>query len=151
MRTKKTSMLRNTGLLWREPPVTGGFPSQKANNVESVRHDSDEHMISFCVDTSLASAYMHVCLFTINWFASQQSWWLTHWDMGAIICVIELCHHWQHRTCKSHSSQQKTSSGPFYQHGLTLISAWMSNYIHHKVWDEIAYVFLNVNGATVDI
>ena len=27
--------------------------------------------------------------------------------------------------------------GPFYWHGLTLISAWISNYIHHIVWDEI--------------
>ena len=27
--------------------------------------------------------------------------------------------------------------GPFYKHGLTLISAWISNYIHYNVWDEI--------------
>ena len=26
---------------------------------------------------------------------------------------------------------------PFYKHGLTLIPAWISNYIHYKVWDEI--------------
>ena len=37
--------------------------------------------------------------------------------------------------------------GPFYLHGLTLIPAWISNYIHYKVWDEIAYPFLNFNGA----
>ena len=24
-------------------------------------------------------------------------------------------------------------------HGLTLIPAWISNYIHYKVWDEITY------------
>ena len=28
-------------------------------------------------------------------------------------------------------------------HGLTLIPAWVSNYIHHKVWDGIAYPFSN--------
>ena len=28
--------------------------------------------------------------------------------------------------------------------------AWISNYIHYKVWDEITYQFLNFNGATVD-
>ena len=39
--------------------------------------------------------------------------------------------------------------GPFYKHGLTLIPAWISNYIHYKVWDEIIYPFLNFNGATV--
>ena len=29
--------------------------------------------------------------------------------------------------------------GPFHQHGLTLISAWIGNYIHYKMWDEITY------------
>ena len=40
---------------------------------------------------------------------------------------------------------------PFYQHGLTLISAWMSNYTHLKVWYEITYPFLNFNGAAVEV
>ena len=39
--------------------------------------------------------------------------------------------------------------GPFYYHGLTLLSAWINNYIHYKVWDKISYPFLNFNGATV--
>ena len=43
------------------------------------------------------------------------------------------------------------SSGPFYQHGLTLIPAWISNYIHYKEWDEITYPFLNFNGATIEV
>ena len=29
--------------------------------------------------------------------------------------------------------------------------AWISNYTHCKVWDEIAYPFLNFNGATVEV
>ena len=41
--------------------------------------------------------------------------------------------------------------GPFYEHGLTFIPAWISNYIHYEMWDEITYPFLNVNGATVEI
>ena len=41
--------------------------------------------------------------------------------------------------------------GPFYWHGLTSIPAWISNYIHCKVWDEITYLFLNFNGATVEV
>ena len=44
-----------------------------------------------------------------------------------------------------------TNGGPFYEHGLTLIPAWMSNYIHYTVWDEITYQFLNFNGATVEV
>ena len=38
--------------------------------------------------------------------------------------------------------------GPSYQHGLTLIPAWISNYTHYNVWDEITYPFLNFNGAS---
>ena len=31
----------------------------------------------------------------------------------------------------------------------TLIPAWISNYIHDEVWDEITYPFPNLSGATV--
>ena len=34
---------------------------------------------------------------------------------------------------------------------LTLIPAWISNYIHRKAWDEITYSFLNFNGCTVEV
>ena len=47
--------------------------------------------------------------------------------------------------------QHPHPSGPFYQHGLTLIPAWISNYMANKVWDEITYPFLNFNGATVEV
>ena len=40
-------------------------------------------------------------------------------------------------------------SGPFYSHGSTLILAWISNYIHYEVWDEITNPLLNFNGCTV--
>ena len=32
-----------------------------------------------------------------------------------------------------------------------LIPAWISNYIHYKLWGEITYPFLNFNGATVEV
>ena len=41
--------------------------------------------------------------------------------------------------------------GTFYSNGLTLIPAWISNYIHYKVLDDINYPFLNFNGATVEV
>ena len=34
---------------------------------------------------------------------------------------------------------------------LTLTTAWKSNHIHYKLWDEITYPFLNFNGATVEV
>ena len=43
------------------------------------------------------------------------------------------------------------TSGTFYQHGLTVISAWISNHIHYNVWDEITYPFPNFNGCTVEV
>ena len=44
-----------------------------------------------------------------------------------------------------------TTSGPFYQHGLTLIPSWISNHTPSKLWDEITYPFLNFNGCTVEV
>ena len=31
--------------------------------------------------------------------------------------------------------------GPFHYPGVTLIPAWISNYIHYTVWDRITYLF----------
>ena len=37
-------------------------------------------------------------------------------------------------------------------HGsLTPLPAWISNYIHNIVWDEIIYPFSNFNGAAVEV
>ena len=41
---------------------------------------------------------------------------------------------------QSGQAVDRTSWGHFYQHGLILIAAWISNYIH-QVWDEITYPF----------
>ena len=41
--------------------------------------------------------------------------------------------------------------GSLYQHGLTLILPWISNYIHHKVWDKLTYPFTNFNNAAVEV
>ena len=41
--------------------------------------------------------------------------------------------------------------GPFYQHGLTLIPAWISNHMHSKAWYEITYPFPNFNSCTVEV
>ena len=37
----------------------------------------------------------------------------------------------------------------YYLYRLSLIPAWISNYIQHKVWDEITWPFPNFNGGTV--
>ena len=37
---------------------------------------------------------------------------------------------------------------PFYKHKLTLIAAWVNNYIHYQVWDEITYPIPKLDGCT---
>ena len=41
--------------------------------------------------------------------------------------------------------------GHFYQHGLISIPAWISNYIHYKVWDGITFVFPNFYCAVSEV
>ena len=42
-------------------------------------------------------------------------------------------------------------AGPCYWHGLTSISAWISNHTHSKVRNEIIYPFPNFNSFTVEV
>ena len=39
----------------------------------------------------------------------------------------------------------------FDQHGLTLIQAWLSKYMHYNAWDEIIFLFPNFNCCTIEI
>ena len=41
--------------------------------------------------------------------------------------------------------------GPLLLTWIILISAWISNHMPSKVWDEITFPFLNFNGATVEV
>ena len=45
----------------------------------------------------------------------------------------------------------RCSWDPFYSHGLTLIPALISNYVHYNMWGEITYPFPNFNGYTVEV
>ena len=50
----------------------------------------------------------------------------------------------------NHAYQPFNSWGPFYWHGLILILAWLNEYIHYNVWDEITYPFPHLSGRTVE-
>ena len=43
------------------------------------------------------------------------------------------------------------SLGPFHYHWLTLITAWITNHIHRKMWNEITSLFPNFSGCTIEI
>ena len=49
------------------------------------------------------------------------------------------------------NSNKKMSRDFFYQHGLTFIPAWISDYMQYKMWYEISYSFLNFTGCTVEV
>ena len=94
-----------------------------------------------------------------SWFCRSQCFWQPtgrcwcHHDGSSELhrqhCVSYECVH-------LHAAMQSSpiihtfiyTRTPFYKHGLTVISAWISNYIHYKLWDEITYPFLNFNGCT---
>ena len=66
-----------------------------------------------------------------------------------IIFIVELSFKILCITILQHSA--KYCWALFYQHGLTLILAWISNYTHYNVWNQTTYPFLNFNGATVEL
>ena len=43
------------------------------------------------------------------------------------------------------------SQGPFHEHGLPLISVWISNHMSSEMWDEIIYPFPSFKGCTLVI
>ena len=55
-----------------------------------------------------------------------------------------------YRRCDKHDDVQFMKSWENYatsfEAGLTLIPAWISNYINYNGWDEITYPFVNFNG-----
>ena len=58
---------------------------------------------------------------------------------------------WVYRNAISTTEHRSLASGPFYKHVLILIPAWISNYIHYELWDEIIYPFLNFSVCTVEV
>ena len=63
---KNTSQLRISDSLWREPPVNGGFPSQRASNASTV--STDRRLNIYCDPTN----YVH-----------GQELWMFYYTSGA--------------------------------------------------------------------
>ena len=41
----------------------------------------------------------------------------------------------------------KQNRGSFYWHGIQFIPAWISDYNHYKIWDELTYPIPHFNGS----
>ena len=73
-RSKKTSKLRVTGLCKENPPVTGGFPSQRASNAENVSIWRRHHGFWFSL--------RGFCFLQIqNWFHFDGFWFFLGWSL----------------------------------------------------------------------
>ena len=51
------------------------------------------------------------------------------------------------RTFYSNGIDELVQKHDIYYHGFILIPAWIINYLHYKVWDEITYPFPNFNWS----
>ena len=65
-----------------------------------------------------------------------------------VLSISNVTYWWPH---KHAFSPRNPTRGHFYKHSLTLISAWIRNHMHSKVWDEITYRFPNLGGCTVEV
>ena len=63
---------------------------------------------------------------------------------------FKLTHDYPSKVEVNLKDRAKSTCGPIYWHGLTLIT-WISNYIHYKVWHEISYTVINFNSYPVDV
>ena len=110
-RSKKTSTLRVSGLCKGNPPVTGGFPSERASNVENVfvffiwwRHHATNQFTAtrpitrecWCTDRDLSntpSCCVHQGWFqnlrTVTPFSNHNSWW--RHQMETFSALLALC------------------------------------------------------------
>ena len=93
----------------------------------------------------------------LNKWCSKQPW---GWWIETLSCSLwRHCNGQRHAktTAQRHPNVHTPSQAltccwsPFYKHGLTLIPAWISNYIHYKVWDEFISPFPNFNSVAVEV
>ena len=152
-RSKKTSKLRVTGLCEGNSPVTGEFPAQGASNAEKVsiwwRHHAKNSGARFNIKTLSLSRYgisvikivreWNRLIFTLVFpmLVRRGLYIDTTPCIRFIVCWVLLYH-------------RSISETPL-KRGLTFLSAWISNHIPSKVWNEIIYPFPRFNGAVVEV
>ena len=123
--------------------------TSKLYNIRMVRNKiTFRVMISSPVKQSF-DIYFVVSETLLNKQSSRQ-WWEMLWSSSDITVMA-----WQLKQvtdpCGICHCQHCFYRGSFYWHGLTLISARISNHIPSKVRDEVTYPFSNFNGATIEV
>ena len=94
-----------------------------------------------CGWTPFCFMYDPECSTTFPWCTIDApatfAWCTIHAPAAFAWCTNHFVHKVEFSYTRRNGVHPLCSWGPFYQHGLTLIPAWISNYIHYKVWDEI--------------
>ena len=80
----------------------------------------------------------------------KQSWVLS-FVMGNTINVIQHLYIVTAQGLEVIVSKAVARLGPFDLHGITLIPAWISDYMRFQGWDEITYPIPNFNGCTIEV
>ena len=134
-RSKKTSKLQITGLCEGNSPVTGEFPAQRASNAENVSIWWCHHAADVLTPNCAKPSEDIMLTKKLGKFSSKFLWLRVILSplMSSISQPEQLEHNYSWHLKWSH----KLTGGPFYYYGLTLIPAWISNYIHYKMWDEL--------------
>ena len=102
------------------------------NVIDKMLAFSSSHSMAFCINTKETTQRDHPCNIIEAW-------------SEALNLPLYSVHSKSSRMIELHFQIW----APFYKHGLTLIPAWISNYTHYNMWDEIIHPFLNFNGTTV--
>ena len=117
---------------------------------------SDIHLINQVLAQSSTQEMRQFIRWVLCWHAiTRSSGSIWRWSCqseksycGETMVMMFSNHHFYDKTLDSYWNDPRV---PFYQCGLTLILAWISNNIHYKMWDEITYPFLNFNVTTVEV
>ena len=118
-RSKKTSKLRVT-CMWGEPPVTGGFPSQRVSYAENIsiwwRHDDVPKMYSIkFTSMQCVLRHIHMVCDCVHHFRSVQV--VIH------LCVSNYHSHWGNHTIAASATEE--ALGPFsMEMGFPILERW---------------------------
>ena len=165
-------------IIWKESLT---LPVSFVNNKHFSRTPSQTFLHKIFHDCRISAIIWNECLLKELWYSDaiwRQTSWLTLVNVKACCLMppnhtLNQCwrivnHIWgkfysKFKICNDHKHIQFCATwvprrlhiylycGHFYQHGVTLIPAWIRSHTSNKFWAEIIYPFPNFNCATVEV
>ena len=116
--------------------------------------------LPLCRSTQWCTAWTHGHDASTHWFLeavivnvqiSNSCYRLMSWAIPLKLFSLVCCVWYDSEMYVKMLLDSNDTRGPFHQHGLTLIPAWISNYMPCRLWDEITHPFLNFSGCTIGV